>query len=596
MDSCQRLIQNHDILANIFQYLSLEAQVDCAAICESFEAAISQRLWSRQHCHLAIHKTPYITIVTNSQREHEKCPGEGRMLRVCEYKSSLPYHKSKRFRAQVAPYVRNLALHSEYYSFDKNLGVAFQNIENFQQLRHLSFHQAVVTDQQLQSIGQHCVHIQKLELIECTCDELESLIPGYNLDISSLTSFRQLQHLVVQSEALESLPQMGCDVLHEMISNLPLSAVILENIKIFDNGDDVVANVNGAHVEILNVGNISQEYWPNFRHHLRDFRNLKDLTINVLNCNTLVDSWVFETLASHCCQLQKLSLENCDLCIEDFGVIKTLQHLSLLSCGGLTAENLQQALSGLPLRSLSLIKTRIFGTVIPCLVSPYLEQINIDSIHCEKFSDVFENALNSMDNLHTINWYNGNIRSDWIVRQCPNLRKLYVPNPHLLRHCILRVACLTQLSFSSCQKFTWYFLIVLIKSLPLQRLNICSNDVICDDENTPQDAADVETTLQRIVLPYRIYVAAEDFWMDLLCVNPGLKLIFYGDSGDLLNRNCFHKLLTFPHVRHRLKNMRMCGFSVEIADLQHRFEDTLQQLNTKTSHFRSRNCKFTVEL
>ncbi|XP_075160928.1 uncharacterized protein LOC142233781 isoform X2 [Haematobia irritans] len=568
----KKLIENVNILEYIFQFLTLEEQIECADLCESFNVAITKRIWSRMYKNLNIHKTPNFIIITAGQ-EIEINQRNG-LQQMREIKTALPYDKGKIFLRQIAPYVHNLGEFSEFHNFCKNVGVAFRHEYMFENLYRLSCYKMVITDEQLQLIGQYCLQLQTLELIECTCAELESLIPGYNLDIRTLIVMPKLYNLLVESEETLNMPKMDCDVLHEMLMLLQLKSLVFKNIIVVDQGHDIVDLALADTVEILNVGHISKEYWANFKYHLKDFRNLQDLTINTLDCYTLVNNEVFKDLASCCGLLQKLSLENCDLSVDNFGAIKSLQHLSLISCGGFTSENLHQVLTHPTLKILSISHTRILGPMEKCSISPTLEAIYIDSIHSNTFSEIFQKSINSMDNVHTIKWLNGHISCDWIVEKCRNLRSLHIPNPHLIRQYILIMGCLQELSFSS---------------------SIHTDDAIIDDD-IPEYATGVDTSLESIIIPYHIYIAAQSFWMDLIDINRHLHLTIYGDYVDLLNRSILKQILQYRHVRDNLRYLKICGFPIDLYQLKMEFDKTLLNIDCKINHFKLKNCKLTIEI
>ncbi|XP_075160926.1 uncharacterized protein LOC142233778 [Haematobia irritans] len=595
-----KLLQNEVILSKIFLYLSLEEQIQCLDICQPFHYAITKKLWKKQYRTLNIYKTPYISVITNTKtEEYEDDYEDHRKLEKCqEYKVSLKYDKCNIFLRNVAKYVHRLGVFSEYCIFRRSMGIAFRNVHMFIHLRQLAFNQMVVTTNILELIVVKCEMLNKLEFIECTCEAWNPLIPGYNLDITTLAKLSRLRELILCCEKHDQLPNMEYDILYEMLSKLRLTHLVLKNINIVDFGADTVQQIKySACLEVLHMGNISFEFWPHFKHHLRDFCNIRDLTLQVMDCNTKVTTPDLELMAISSPKLCRLYLENCDLHVEEFGFLKTLKHLTLKSCGGLTSSNLQQILAQLmSLKSLNLINTRVLGNIEEMQFSSSLESIRIDTIYFYPISEAFRKSTNNALNLHTIKWLNGDISDSWIMDKCPHLKVLHVPNPYLIRYSILKMSGLQELSLTSCKLFSWCFLVILIQNLKLSRLRIQTSDGIDDAKEKPQNGRNVRTTLKKVVLPYRIYKTAQDFWMDLLWSNRALRLVFYGEHEDLLSTNFLKGLLRFPHVRDNLRTIKVCGFILDINDLQENLERTLQQTNAKTSHFRSRNAKFTIEL
>ncbi|XP_073837617.1 uncharacterized protein [Musca autumnalis] len=602
MDACEELLQNSVIVEHIFQYLTLEEQIQCTEISKKLCDVITNSMWKKSYRHLSIHKTPFVCIINNSPRpgradDDVEETNEERLEKLLQIKSPLPYDKSKGFLAKVATYVEHLNLYSEYLTFRKNLGVAFSNVEIYTNLRSLSFNNLVVTDEQLELLAVRCVNLCKLEFIECQCDELESLVPGYNLDIKILAKMYQLRELVILCDLMtpSGQPELEGDVLHEMINNLNLSCLILRNIKIVNKCGGLVPLNNGCRVRTLNVGNISHEYWPDFKHQLKRYRNLVDLRINILDNNILLSSVVFQILSFSCEKLEKLCLEYCHLHVDDFSTIRTLQHLHLFSCNGFTAANLQQVLGGLHLKSLKLIETRIVGVIEDLSVnSSALETITIDAFHIGNIEEVFRDSIHNMENVSSIKWLSDDIKDDWILTKCPNLKRLHIVNPYTMRRFILKLDALQHLTFTSFKGMTWPFFLILLKNLPLKSLNICTNESIdyCKTEAIPY----VLTKLRRILLPFHIFKEHYSFWLDLLTFNDHLRAVVYGKEEEIMNKQLLKDLLECSPIKDVLRYIKICGMQIDIVRLQTLFTDTFQFLKNATSHYRTRNSLFTLEL
>ncbi|XP_011295229.1 uncharacterized protein LOC105262298 isoform X2 [Musca domestica] len=596
MDIWKEILANGTVLEKIFGHLCLDDQIKCIGICEAFHRIITNRVWKKKFRELNIYKTPYISVISNvgrTERESEDCEWLQETLTA---KMAVRYEQCNIFLQQVARHVAKLRVYSEYFVLRESMGVAFRRIQLFGNLRELQYYQMVVTDDHLIIVAKFCSKLRKLALNECHCSEWHCLIPGYNLNIDILVSMAQLRELAVKCEQRSPLPEMQYNVVAQLLSKMQLKAFILQNIRILYDDGDTLQSGNGNLLEVLNIGHISMESWPNLKHNIKDFHNLQCLNIRVMDCNTLVTTADFELLAINCRKLVSLSLENCDLHIEDFTLLKTLQHLKLCCCGGLTSANFLQILGSLKLCSFTLIHTRVLGNIAALQISPTLEVITIDTIHFSAISEAFQNSQNQMLQLHTIKWLNGYINANWITNKCPHLRVLHIPNPRLISANIFQMTSMRELHFTSLQGFSWRFLVLLIKNLSLYHLNVQTTETIDDGKQKPQDATDIRTTLNTILIPFETYSTAQHFWMDLLNNNRSLSLIFYGEHENLLNMNFLSDLLEFPYVRNNLKCLNVCGFAVEIADLQTNKTRALLQLNKMTSHYRSRNNKFTIKI
>lgn len=563
MDSRKKLLQNSVIVERILQYLTLGEQIQCSALCKNFHEIITKRLWVKQYRHLSIHKSPNIAIICNSPKPDEVSDKiveakEEELQNLLEFKIPLSYDKLKDFLKKIATYVEHLNLCSEYFTFQKNLGVAFCNVHMFTNLCSLTFNNIVVTNDQLALLATNCRNLSKLKFIECQCDELESLVPGYNLDIRQLSQMVQLRELVVQSDTPPSgRPELEEDVLHEMINKLNLSTLILRNIRIVSKCSGLVPLNNGCCMAHLNVGNISHEYWPNFKHQLGGYGNLVSLTINTVDTNIRLNSVVFQVLSFNCYKLQKLVLEHCHLHVDDCSVIKTLEHLSLFSCNGFNATNLQQILGHRPLKSLHLIQTPIVGVIEDLnIASSSLEDITIDAAYIGNIEKVFCDSIQCMSKVHTIKWLNKDLENDWILSKCPSLRRLHICNPFTIRRFILKMDALQHLTFTRWHGLTWPFFLILLKNLPLQSLNIFTEEEI---ELDNEEMTCASTTLRRILIPFRIFRAKQHFWLDLVTYNPQLRLAVYGEESEIMHVSFLKNLLKWPHITDNINHMKICG-------------------------------------
>uniref|UniRef100_A0A1I8PKK5 F-box domain-containing protein n=1 Tax=Stomoxys calcitrans TaxID=35570 RepID=A0A1I8PKK5_STOCA len=598
MDVYQKLLRNSRILEKILGYLSLEEQLECLRVCNEFHAVITKVLW-RKYCQdLNIYKTPYVSLITDTRQVENVWPAAGaaQLKEMSEPKTCLTFEQCNTFLMQIGAKVRHLGVFSEYANFERKLGVAFRYIQVFQNLRVLSYHRIVVSDNQLALMARHCRKLQKLKFIECTCGALKTLVPGRNFNASHFIKMPQLRELMLQCKLTSPLVEVESHELHEMLSKLKLRSLIMKNFKVVDGGQDTVRIGNGESLEVFNAGIISLGFWPDFKHHMKDFRNLRKLTINVRNCYTLVNSSVLELLTTSCRKLRNLSLENCDLYIEDFGIVNSLEHLTLLSCGGFTAANLQQVLQDLPLRSLSLTNTRVLGTITRARISPALNVLLVDTIYFRPISEVFQLNPNTITSLHTIKWANGDIKDSWLLDKCPQLKKLHIPNPYLIRHNLLKMTSLEELSFTSCKGCSWCFLLLLIKNLKLRRLHAQTSEGIDEQKEVPQNACEVKTSLKEILMPFHMFRAAQDFWLDLLSLNRQMRLIFFGDYDDMININFLRDFVRSPYVCNNLKQMRICGLVMDTDYMRNYFACTLQELGTNLSHYRVANLKITIEI
>ncbi|XP_013117296.2 uncharacterized protein LOC106094613 [Stomoxys calcitrans] len=608
MVSGVKIFQDNYIIKKILECLSLSEQLRLLDVSESFRYVIVNLIWLVKYRTLHLHQTLYETLI--DEPAMPLAPGDAvdmakhdylGLNRIKQSKVALKVQLCKRFLRSHAPNVKILKVYSEYYDFKGFQGVTLNSIDIFKNILHLSYHKLVVTNEQLALLSQHCRQLRRVEFIECFCEELATLIPGDNLKIENLVNMPRLEALIIQADPSLTAPrnEMECNILWQLLNELQLKCLQLRNITIVDsqwtegNGAGDFQDIDSSCLQCLDVGYISDEFWHTFTGFLKKLPELRELFIKVANCNTAIKLATVEILSATCQHLQRLSIENCDLHVENFCVFKKLKELSLTGCGGFTFANLQQVMGGLELERFTLINTRVLGVIYHIYVSPSLQSITVDTILFTTISEAFQKSLNKFENLHSLNWLNGDINDNWIIDKCPNLRVLNIPNVYLLRRVVFTMKSLQHLTFTSCKGLSWRFIWILIKNLTLKCLNLQTHDLMNDHKEIPQST---KTTLRMIIIPFGIFQEAETFWLDLLNLNERLKILFYGSHENLLHINFIHNLLRHQHLPQRLRYLKICGFSIDICDLQNKLMDTMQQINGNTSHYRSRNMPFTIEI
>ncbi|XP_011295227.1 uncharacterized protein LOC105262298 isoform X1 [Musca domestica] len=604
----KKILSNFNILKNIFEYLCVNDQFMILHVCEPFRYVIVELIWKVKLRSVHIYQTPYVGVLVENCRiaaydalagpSHEAVRG---LEAIKKRKVVLKTQYCRQLFKINSKNVRILKICSEYCDF----GASFNNSDFFpvhfcENLVHLCYHKIIVGGNQLQLLAKHCRKLQRIELLECVCEDLKPLRPGYNLCLELLAQILRLEALVVQSDPSngDGENDLPCHFLLELLQKLNLKCLQLRNLKIIGN-----ANKNkkkGLHLKdlkILDVGCISDEFWPLFKILLKKTSSLDELSINVSNCNTKFSVEIMNILTNTSPGLKRLCIENCDLQIENFCALEKLQEISLSNCGGFTFANLQEIMGGLPLlRRFNLINTRMLGEISHIYVSPSLQHITIDTILFTTISEAFQKSLNKFENLHQLQWLNGDINNNWIIEKCPNLRMLNIPNPYLLRRVAFTMKSLQEFTFTSCDGLSWCIIWILIKNLTLRRLNVHTQDVISEIQGFPKSGKNTKTSLRSIVMPFGIFTAAQECWLDLMANNEQLHILFYGHHDELMQVNFVQGLLRHEHVSERVKSIRICGLTVDCQHLRLEFMKIMQLLNLATCHYRSRNVPFTIEL
>ncbi|KAM7356965.1 uncharacterized protein ACRADG_002518 isoform 1-T1 [Cochliomyia hominivorax] len=592
---CGNILNSDYIMENILKHLELNDQLELMKISKRFEYILATFLWPKMYKNLTIYKTPYVNIVSNHQYQIKDRDGEEtEMDMIQKTKVALKHEHSNTFLMLNCKNVRKLNVRSEYYFHQQEVGISFQNIHKFQNITELTYYRLILNDEQMHLLAQNCRRLKKLHLLECYNEYYKPLVPGEHLNLRNIYDIKHLEELKLQSvKSVDAI--IKSYHLQKIFINLKLRKFILENFTINDNDADTV-NIINRNLEVLNMGIISNRFWPCFMHYLNYFEKLKELFIEVSDCNTTLNVQIVDILASKCQHLEKLSLKSCDLYVENFSVLKNLKYLYLNSCGGLTFANFQQILGALTLKKFILINTRIYGVINHIYVSPSLEEITIDTIRFSEISDAFQKSLNNFENLHTLNWLNGDINHDWIIDKCPKLKYLHIPNPYLLRRIVFTVKSLKHLTFTSCIGLSWCFILILIRNLTLERLFIQTSEIIDNDKEIPLDAYQIRTTLKSIIIPYDIFKTAQSFWLDLFKLNDHLHYTIYGRHEELLEGEFLEDLLNVGNLKERLKKLEICGFKVDCLDMKKDFNLAIQNINKYTSYYRYKNANFTLEM
>lgn len=558
---CSNILNSDYILENILKYLDLKEHMKLLSINKRFGYILKTFLWPKFYNNIILYKTPYVNIIsTNRDNDIKLELKESELREMQKTKVALNHNNCTVFLIKNAKNVIKLEVHSEYYFHQQEVGVSFRNIQVFKNLKELIYYRLILNDEQMLLLSKNCKRLRKLHLIECYNEYLKPLVPGEHLNLENIYTIKHLEELKLQSE-LSAESVMKSYHLQEIFVNMKLKILILENFAINDNDADTKETINPS-LEILNMGLISKSFWPSFMHYLNHFENLKELFINVSDCNTTLNVQIIDILASKCKQLEKLSLKSCDLYLEDFGVLKNLKYLALDSCGGLTFANFQQIMGALSLKTFIMINTRIYGVINHIYVSPSLEEITINTIRFTQISDAFQKSLNNFENLHTLRWINGDINDDWIIEKCPKLKYLHIPNPYLLRRIVFTMKSLKELTFTSCMGLSWCFILILIRNLKLERLYMQTYEYIDDDREMPTDAYGVKTTLKLIIIPYYIFKSAQAFWLDLLQLNDQLHYTIYGKHEELMEGEFLEDLIYSEKFCKRVKRIEICGFKV----------------------------------
>lgn len=374
----------------------------------------------------------------------------------------------------------------------------------------------------------------------------------------------KLQKLRLESANGESVIKLK--YIQHLLSNLKnLRVIDFKNLSITceenEKTEKAFMTDNFWNLEILNLGIITIDFWSTFTGFLKGCPFLRELTLCAKDKDFIVNINIIDILSRYCQQLHILNLENCDLEVDDFMPLKSLKELSLISCHGFLFENLQQVLGGLKLNTFKLINTPILDINNSIYISPSLKHITIDSTNYQEISEIFQNSLNNLTELESVNWSKGDINHNWIADKCPKLKKLSITNPYHLPRIIFSFKSLQELILTSSQGLSWNLLKTLICKLSLKRLELNIDNIIVD-KRISQDCEKFHTTLEYLKIPFELFKEHVRYWLNVLDVNEKFGMVIYGKSEEILNVRLLCLLLAEDCVQMRLKRIKICGYNL----------------------------------
>lgn len=542
------------LLENILKYLDLYEQLRLPKISKRFECVLKKKLWRKTYTDINLYRIRYAIVIIQNEsviiRNSSVVKEE-----VLQTKIDLTHKQAEEFLNLNAKNIKSLKVSAEYYMIMRDIKSVLKNIKNFKNLRELYVKRLSIDNQFMLHMARNCKKLQKLYLQKCCSESSEALKPGDNLSLEILYEMKQLRELVIENDINKEV-KLEFSLLQEILINLKLKTLIFKNF-IIENNVNTIKDLNNNNLKVLNMGCINKCVWSYFICDLEEFENLKELYINSHNSLNILNEDI-NMLSIKCLQLEKLSLDNCQLYIKDFRPLKQLKYLSLKNCKTLTFHNLQQILEELNLKSFSLLNTEVCGTVTLIYISSTLEEITLD---CSQFSlqeQVFQMSLKTFKNVHTLKWLNGEIIDTWLLDECPNLKKLQIPSPGSLQKLILTMAYLKELTLTSFRGVTWCFILNLICNLKLERLNLETQESIENCE-IPDNACGIKTTLDSILMPIHIFMSAESFWLELLELNETLHYVIYGKFEEM-DFNWLEELIGNELFGWRVKLLKICGF------------------------------------
>ncbi|XP_037819100.1 uncharacterized protein LOC119608667 [Lucilia sericata] len=554
-------------------------------------------MWLNNLNELCIYRSRYVNILTRNTTENLS-----ELYEVNETKFALNHTDCQIFLKKKSHDIEVLKVQGDMK--DDNLQAEYFKfkVKPFRNLSKLIFYQMVVTNENLLVLSKNCLQLNSLHLLKCFCEHFETLAPGININIDSICKIKQLQELKFEPETKPgTIKPLKVQHVKYLLNNVVnLTSLSFKNFTIVCEEEDKTTRTYIPDIvwqlQVLNIGILNYDFWCTFTGYLKCCPQLRKLIIHVNDSNLLLNVKLIDILSRCCRYLETLCLEGCQLDIKDFLPLQGLQEISLISCSGLTFENLQQFLGGLKLKKFKLINSPVNKTYNYIYIAPSLESITIDTPQFTAISEIFQNSLNHFNALHTLNWLNGDITHNWIRDKCPQLKQLQLTNPYILPRIVLSMANLKELTFTTGHGLNWTLLKMLIRDMSLKRLNIAVNDVLIDNNRISQKCFRVATTLEFIKLPFGIFVMGLTHWLDVLDVNEQLGFLVYGTAGDILNFRLLCILLSADCLRNRSNRIKICGFKMELKDFEQKtiFREIVR-LHINTNHYRTRKMPFTLE-
>lgn len=330
LSSTEKLLNNVDLLQNIFSFLTIGDQLRFANISEQlkfiFVNYISKRLKFKNSI-----KIEKLSEQINLKSEN-KVLANDLSLEEFEYFLNI--------------FGNNVKILQEYYGTALSLQVQLKNLHT------IHYQYLLITKKHLQLLADTCPFLQVL-IIEGCCNEKRKILRfGKDIKVSDLLTLKNLKTFELKT-GLDY--KIKCGLYKDLAKET--NSLLNQN----------------SNIEKINI------YIPILSEHFfKNFLFLKHLTISVYSNVTNGD---LINLATCCQYLEYLDfIRTCFHNIEQFSILRNLKYLYFHNCEGLTYDHLRDILTKTKLLIFKSYNTKYCGIFHYYFISSSLKHIYIDAI------------------------------------------------------------------------------------------------------------------------------------------------------------------------------------------------------------------------
>ncbi|XP_073840132.1 uncharacterized protein [Musca autumnalis] len=572
------ILNNSLILENIFRYLKLKDHLNLIHVCQEFRETVVQFLWRSRCKHLKLIQRIEHYFVNLS--DTEMCCMKERGIRE--------FLKLNRYN------VHRLELRSCTSSF------IFRIIEDFENLTYLDMLQCRISNNTLEMMARNCRTLRTLILDRCNCTHCnEDLVLGQELKIETLARMPSLQELSVYTRYTLKVDYKAIKKISE---HLKLTKLSLRSSIVYEESENrkdmSTKNASLNNLQHLDIGRFSNgNAWLLFvQLHLPLLGNLQSLSIfiDLANCVLITDG-ILKTIQEACPKLQKLSFEQCKFRTNRFILPRSLLHLSLTWCWGVTWQHFAEIFREYLLEKFDSINCYYDDHDVDLLyTSNSLTTLTMETSIIPDFVELLKNENNYVfPQVTTFNWLNSsestytppqgvcyNLSTIFPQLKVLNLEQTFIPLKEFQQ-----MSTLQSLRISMYDSMTWSYMLTLLQSTSLQSLvidipsNLCTP--LCPILITKPELHFATTplllskSLKYLEIPVQLSCRSLDFWLDLRSRNSEMKLKCYALHLSEITRTLLKALLNHPTFATLSKYINICNNEIACSELRKRLTNIM---------------------
>lgn len=526
MDSIgfEKISSNCDIMIPIYKMLKFIDQLRLSRVNSSCQEIFENFVWTKNYSIMDISKKTEIIKITNASRDH--------ILRL----------QRDEFQEFLQVYADKLEKLTELCEHPID-------VRNFRNLTNLLYHEIVLPEEHLQMVTENCQYLKQLGLHYCRYDkEREPIVLGRNFSIDYLLSLEKLKYFEI--EFLEPITLQHADfqdILHKL-SHLEYLQIKSGSISDTDSVTDIQqdAPLILQQLQIINKFN-PKRWFKNYPNYTSSFEMLVSLEAKIPG---LVNDEILQKIARTWISLTTFKIVWTNFKdITYFALPPEIKELHVKSCKGLTFENLKELLTQhQSIQKLWSSDNRYEGSFEEFPISSAIQSLYVEEIDPFQFRLAYEDNMNLKElSLSIGDEYIRNIP----LASCLNLEVLDIDGCTNYLPALLQLPSLRELTVELYdQPFSWSDIVEILKHPNLKEIAFGDSFEESNGRNRPVQGFQINIVFLKI--PLSLFENAMDFFLNLFCCNPHLKMIIYryamppwvSYSNDFIRTMTFHQ--NFP--------------------------------------------------